>query len=113
MREGGCVTGMNMETEARVAVLAQRLLDKVEQAIGELDLQVTTHRVKTKKDSGEETTEFYETRETGLVDRAGLKQLTAVLKELQTITGAGVQDAAEEETGVIVIPCRKEAEGNR
>ena len=104
MREGGCVTGMNMETEARVAVLAERLLDKVEQAIGELDLQVTTHRVKTKKDSGEETTEFYETREAGLV-------LTAVLKELQTITGAGVQDAAEEETGVIVIPCRKEAEG--
>lgn len=121
---------MEMETEARVAELADRLLDKLSQAVGELDLQTVTHKVKTKDGCSEETREFHVAQPGGTVDRAGLKQLTSVLKELQSITGAvtelelrerearieslrrgiGVQDVEDDRTGVILIPFRKELE---
>ena len=100
-----------METEARVAALAGLLLDKVEQAIGELEVQTASRKVKTKSGTTEETWEYRELLHTGIVDRAGLKLLTELLKELQAITGTGVQAGQEEGSGVILIPCRKEAEG--
>lgn len=120
-----------METEYgeshRVADLADRLLGKVEQAIGELDIQVTSRKVKTRQDGTEETREFLEAQRGTIVDRAGLKLLTSVLKELQTITGsvtelerrereakieslrrgAGIQETEEGDTGVILLPARE------
>jgi hypothetical protein len=92
--------------DARVAELAGLLICKVEQAIDQLDLQVVTHRVKTKNGSEEETREFYETVPGGIVDRAGLKQLTAVLKELQSLTPD--RDREDGETGVILMPERRD-----
>ena len=84
-----------METETgRIDALAGRLLDKVEQAIGELDLQTASRKVKTKSGSTEETWEYREVLHTGAVDRAGLKLLTDLLKELQAITG-GVPELVE------------------
>ena len=112
-----------------VEALADQLLEKLAQAIGELNLEVTTRKVKTKDESGETTAEVREVTES-IIDRAGLKQLTSVLKELQTIKGevpalelrereakieslcrnAGITDS-QEDTGVILLPPRKE-DGN-
>ena len=117
---------MEMETEARVAALADRLLDKLSQAVGELDLQTATRKVKTKEGSTEEVWEYPVTLRRGTVDRAGLKVLTDLLKELQVIRGEvtdlerrereakieslrrgiGVQDVEDDRTGVILLPPR-------
>jgi len=117
-----------MDTEARVTELADRLLDKLSQAIGELDLQTATRKVKTKEGGTEEVWEYPVTLHRGTVDRAGLKVLTDLLKELQAITGGvpelerkerearieslrrgvGLQEVTEEMTGVILMPERKE-----
>ena len=110
-----------------VEALADQLLQKLAQAIGELNLEVTTRKVKTKDDSGETTTEVREVTES-IIDRGGLKQLTSVLKELQTIKGeypalemrekeakieslcrgAGLAEG-QEDTGVILLAPRREA----
>lgn len=109
-----------------VEALADQLLEKLAQAIGELNLEVTTRKVKTKDESGETTTEVREVTES-IIDRAGLKQLTSVLKELQSIKGeypalemrekeakieslcrgAGF-DTDREDTGVILLAARME-----
>ena len=113
---------------AKVGVLADKLLVKLEQAIDELDLQVSTHKIKTERGSTEETTEFRVAVPGGTVDRAGLRQLTAALKELQTIKGevtdlerrerearidalrrsSMTSDGDDDETGVILLPARRE-----
>jgi hypothetical protein len=69
-----------------VEVLADRLMEKLDQAIDELNLEVTTRKVKIKDEDGETTTEELEITKS-IIDRMGLKQLTSVLKELQTIKG--------------------------
>lgn len=112
---------------AKVFVLADKLLDKLEKAIDELDLKVTTHKVKTELGNIEETTEYRVAEEGGTVDRAGLRQLTSALKELQAIKGdlteldlrereariaalqrsAGIGDSDEDGTGIIVLAKRQ------
>ena len=75
------------ESSDRVAAAAGRLLDRLEQAVAELDAVTQTCRRKVKTEDGEQTIEFTEKypRKKGLVDRGGLKQLTGVLKDLQEI----------------------------
>ena len=90
-----------------VEELADQLLQKLAQAIGELNLEVTTRKVKTKDQEGETTTEVREVTES-IIDRAGLKQLTSVLKELQTIKAEINGTQTLEETGVILLAGRKE-----
>lgn len=72
---------------AKVGDLADKLMIKLEQAIDELDLKVTTHKIKTERANQETTVEFKVAEEGGIVDRAGLRQLTGALRELQTIKG--------------------------
>lgn len=117
-----------MEAETgRIDALAGRLLDKVEQAIGELDTQTASRKIKTKSGTTEETWEYREILRTGTVDRAGLKVLTDLLKELQAITGGvpelerkerearieslrrgvGLQEVEDGQTGVILMPARE------
>lgn len=76
-----------MEEKERVRELAQRLLDRLEQAVGELDLVTEKHREKKKTEEGELVIEFERrnAKRRGIVDRGGLKQLTGVLRELQEI----------------------------
>lgn len=71
----------------RVNGVAVALLERLEQAVKELDAVVATHREKVKTETGEEVTEFEQKlpRKKGVVDRGGLKQLTGVLKELEDI----------------------------
>lgn len=113
---------------AKVGDLADKLLIKLEQAIEELDLQVTTHKIKTERANTEETTEFRVAVPGGTVDRAGLVQLTNALNKLQTIKGeitdlerrereARIEalhrssmtgDGDDDDTGVILLPPRME-----
>lgn len=115
---------------AKVGDLADKLLVKLEKAIDELDLQVTTHKLKTERGSTEETTEFRVAVPGGTVDRAGLRQLTAALKELQTIKGevtdlerrerearidalrrsSMTADGDDDDTGIILLPPRREVD---
>ncbi len=66
---------------------AGRLLDRLEQAVGELAAATLIHRKKEKPDDEERIIEYAERlpRKQSLVDRGGLKQLTGVLKDLQEI----------------------------
>ena len=85
-----------------VEELADRLLEKLAQAIEELSLEVSFRKVKKEDEDGKIITTVIEVEET-IIDRAGLKQLTTVLKELQAIK-AEHQDG----TGVILLAPRKE-----
>lgn len=82
----------------RVQLAAQRLLDRLEQAVEELDKGTVLLREKRKAEDGEETWELIKAKRKGIVDRAGLKQLTGVLKDLQDILSRdGSLDARERE----------------
>ena len=72
---------------AKIDTLADKLLIKLEKAIDELDLQVTTHKIKTESGNTEWSTEYKVATEGGTVDRTGLRQLTAALSELKDIKG--------------------------
>lgn len=115
---------------AKVEDLADKLLNKLEQAIDELDLKIITKKVKAEKGNTETTIEFKVAEPGGIVDRAGLRQLTAALKELQTIKGEITElerrereariealrrsnllgDEDDDETGVVLLPPRREVE---
>ena len=93
-----------------VEELADRLLEKLAQAIEELNQEVTARRVKTKDENGTITEQVLEVQES-IIDRAGLKQLTAVLKELQAIKAefASLElTESQDGTGVILLAPRKE-----
>jgi hypothetical protein len=92
-----------------VEALADRLLEKLAQAIEELNQEVTARRVRKKDENGNITEEVLEVQES-IIDRAGLKQLTAVLKELQAIKAelASLElRESQDGTGVIVLAPRK------
>lgn len=117
---------------AKVGDLADKLLIKLEQAIDELDLKVTTHKIKTERADQETTVEFKVAEEGGTVDRAGLRQLTGALKDLKLIKDeisdlerrereARIEalrrsnllgDEDDDETGVVLLPPRLEVESN-
>lgn len=123
----------NSEKKAKQATkvvdLADKLLVKLEKAIDELDLQVTTHKIKTERANMEKTTEFRVAVPGGVVDRAGLRQLTGALKELKIIKdeisdlerrerearidalnrSGTTADGEDDDTGVILLAPRREA----
>ena len=101
MRSGACdkpaEDASASDTARRIEELANLILDKLEQAIGELCTYTSTATVKTKEvEYGNAERPDKVTRETvreeelvtayeGAVDRNGLKQVTGVLKELRDI----------------------------
>ena len=70
---------------SRIDELADQLLEKLEQAVGELDRVIITHKQKVVTANIETTTEQKEAVEGGIVDRAGLRQLTAALKDIKEV----------------------------
>ena len=85
-----------MDEMERVRGVAERLLERLEQAAEELDKGTVTCREREKTQSGEKITELIKAKGKGMVDRAGLKQLTGILKDLQDILSRdGSLDARE------------------
>ena len=70
---------------ARIERITDKLLDKLEQAVDELDLEIIKRKTKVEDGLTETTTETMEAVEGGIVDRAGLRNLTASLKDLKEI----------------------------
>ena len=74
------------ENLARVDALADELLQKLGRAIDELDLAVTRCREKGEDESGVQWQREFETAEPGgRIDRQGLRQLAASLRDLKEI----------------------------
>lgn len=95
---------------ARIDQLADKLLAKLDKAISELDLAITVHKDKVETPEGENTTEYKEAREGGVVDRAGLRQLTAALKDLKEVKGVMNElDRREQEARIAKL--QREADG--
>ncbi len=70
---------------ARIDGITDKLLLKLEQAVDELDLEIIKRRTKIEQEGLEITTEQLEAKEGGIVDRAGLRHITAALKDLKEI----------------------------
>lgn len=103
------ISNKTAKQAAKVGDLADKLLVKLEKAIDELDLQVTTHKIKTERGSTEETTEFRVAVPGGTVDRAGLRQLTGALKELKFIKDE-ISDLERREREARIEALRKQAD---
>ena len=73
------------ENLAKVDDLADQLLEKLQQAIEELDLTVIHHKEKGEEDCKTWEKTYDETAPGGAVDRKGLRQLAACLKDLKQI----------------------------
>ena len=92
-------TRKKVDRAKRLRDAADRLLDKVERAIDELDLQMVTHKDKTKtieynnpQRADKPTKEIiHETEQilsvSSIVDRKGLQQIAAALKDIRDIHG--------------------------
>lgn len=126
---------------AKVADLADKLMSKLEQAIEELDQTVVTHKTKTRDiQYGDPTAKGKPTRETiqeeekllavnTVIDRGGLRLLSAALKDLKFIKdeisdlerrerearidalnrSGMTADGEDDDTGVILLAPRREA----
>lgn len=92
-------TQKKVDRAKRLRDAADRLLEKVERAIDELDLQMVTNKNKTKvieynnpQRADKPTKEIVEEREeilsvSSIVDRKGLQQIAAALKDIRDIHG--------------------------
>ena len=80
---------------ARIDALADQLLDKLEKAIGELDMAITVHKEKVETGTGENTREYKVAEPGGIVDRKGLREIASALKDLKEVKG--IRSALDEE----------------
>lgn len=106
------ISGKQVKQASKISDLADKLLVKLEKAIDELDLQITTHKIKTETENTEETTEFKVATEGGTVDRAGLRQLTAALSELKDIKGE-LSDLDRQEQLARIANLRRQSESEQ
>lgn len=70
---------------SRIEGITDKLLIKLEKAVDELDLEIVKKKVKVEREGMEVTTESMQARAGGIVDRSGLRQITAALKDLKEI----------------------------
>ena len=98
--------------EERIAKMAELLLEKLRRAAEELDVYTSVSKTRRKEsqysDKGKltgETVTEKESRETfrDVIDRSGLKQLTAALKDLKDIQSALAQEREGFVGGVVEI----------
>ena len=104
------VSNKQADKLARIEGITDKLLMKLEQAVEELDLEIIKKKTKLEDEGLEVTTEVMEAREGGIVDRAGLRHLTAALKDLKEIQMLKSElDRKEQEARIAKL--QKEAEG--
>ncbi len=98
------------EDLAKVDHMADQMLEKLQQAIEELDLAVIQHKEKGESDSCKWEKTYVETVPGGIVDRQGLQKLAACLKDLKQIKD--IQTELEKlEQELKIQKLREEAEG--
>lgn len=97
--------------EKQIQQLAELLMDKLYQAVGELDVYTAVSKTRKKetlfqengKSAGEVVTEReHRRRYRGIIDRSALKQLTAALKDLKDVQ-LSLEETGEESGGVVEI----------
>jgi len=101
--------------EERILAISDRLLDKIEKSISELDRCIVKNKERTKTveydcDTKKPLTETVEEREDikvidGMIDKMGLKQLVSTLKDIKDIhlSITDSDEAEEENAGIIVL----------
>ena len=106
---------MEQDREKRILDISDKLLDKIEKSISEIDRCVIKTKERTKNveydfDLKKPISESIEEKENidiieGMIDKMGLKQLVSTLKDIKDIhTGlAGTDTDEEDETGIIVL----------
>lgn len=108
-KESACQT---LTTEERIQQLTDRLMEKLFQAVGELDIYTAVSKTRQKetiynengKSVGEVVTEKENRRRyRGIIDRGALKQLTAALKDLKDVQLSLTGSEDNETTGVVEI----------
>lgn len=81
------IAKQNAQVDTRINRLANRLIDKLEKAVEELDMKTVTMKNTMKTGPMKVTTEYkkLDREAEGPVDRAGMQQLTGVLRDLKSI----------------------------
>lgn len=103
------ISSQQADKLSRIDALADILLDKLERAAGELDRVIVTHKEKEEIGSKEYTTEYKEAITGGIVDRTGLRHLTAALKDLKEVKGI-ISELDRQEQEARIANLRKQAE---
>ena len=105
----------NVQKIARLHDITDKLLDKLEQAVDELDTQVVTHSVKTKvieynndqrpdKPTKETVTEEEQLIAVQtIIDRSGLKSITAALRDIKEVQMLKSNDDVREQNARIAV----------
>lgn len=81
----GKISNKQADKMARIDDLADKLLEKLEKAITELDMEIIKRKTKLEEDGLEVTTESMEAKAGGIVDRQGLKQIASALKDIKEV----------------------------
>ena len=101
--------------EERILEISDKLLEKIEKSIEEIDRCVIKTKERTKNveydfDLKKPVSESVEEKENidiieGMIDKMGLKQLVSTLKDIKDIhTGlSGTESEEDDETGIIVL----------
>lgn len=101
--------------EERILAISDRLLDKIEKSIAEIDRCIVKNKERTKTveydyDTKKPLSETVEEKEDirvieGMIDKMGLKQLVSTLKDIKDIhlSMQGEESIDEEEEGIIVL----------
>lgn len=81
------IAKQNAKVDDRINKLANRLIDKLEKAVDELDMKTVTMKTTMKNGPAKVTTEYkkLDRNSEGPVDKAGMQQLTGVLRDLKAI----------------------------
>lgn len=105
---------MEQDREKRILDISDKLLDKIEKSISEIDRCVIKTKERTKNveydfDLKKPVSESVEEKENidiieGMIDKMGLKQLVSTLKDIKDIhTGLTGTETEDDETGIIVL----------
>ena len=109
------VAKQNAKVDDRINRLANRLIDKLEKAVDELDMETIVEKKTTKNGSEKVTTEqkvLCRDRE-GPVDKGGLQQLTNTLRDLKAILDVRSElDRQEQEARIANLRRQAEADKN-
>lgn len=105
------ISNNQVDKIARIDALTDKLLAKLEQAVDELDLKITSRKIKTEEYDMEVTLETLEASPGGIVDRKGLRELTSALKDIKEIKMVRHElDEAEQQARIAKL--RREAEAD-